>query len=99
MHTYKHYTPVSTHTHTPMYSYICIRPVLKISIRQNIVSHSFGIRVSIRILQNRYGLNILTVVVNTLWVMLTVAQFKVEDKLHNEAYVLNLNLGLPSLRI
>ena len=75
------------------------RPVLKISIRQNIVSHSFETRVSIRILQNRYGLNILTVVVNPLWLMLTATQFKVEDELHNEAFVLNLNLGLPSLRI
>lgn len=43
-----------------------VRLVFEISIRQIIIMHSSGIGVWIEILQNRYGLSALTLVVSTL---------------------------------
>lgn len=64
------------------------RPVLKIFIQQNIITHSSGISATIWIQQNLFGLRVLTDVADTLWVKLVMAQFKVEVKSVHSSRVL-----------
>lgn len=59
---------------------------------QNIVTHSLRIHVTIQILSNRCGLNIFAGCCQCTMVILTMVQFKVEAKLHDEAHAPYLNL-------